>query len=278
MKELSLEKIIQQAPSIASLVPHPDVSDRYCHVRTIDLIEPLREAGWVPVRATECPVRSKSRQGFQKHMLTFRREQDLNVCVGGFTPGAHRIVSESEGTEVFELNAVNSHDRSAAWKFMAGIFVQICSNGLVVNKGMFMAEVIRHVAIFPKEVVLTAINAARQIDRVLESVHDMKNLVLNEPQRLDFAEYALMQKYGDMSRSPIVPATLLEARREEDRDHCLWKTFNVIQENLMRGGQKDGRQDQFGRLFSPSIGIKALGRQIDLNQALWERAAEYLKN
>jgi hypothetical protein len=274
--KLTINELIEMAPAIAARNPHPDVSDRYTHIRTIDLIPHLEEAGWFPVKAVQCPVRVKSRQGFQKHMVHFRREADVAKVKEVLGDNReHRVVKEQNGVEIFELLLTNSHDRSSCWTFHGGVFVQICSNGLVVSKGAFMGERLRHINLFPKEVIWNAIQASRQFEKIADHIEQMKEIPLNAQQRGDFAEYAAILKYEDIARCPVRPEMLLETRRDEDKDHSLWKTFNVVQENIIRGGQKDPeRRDMFNRSYGPSIGVNKLDRQLALNQALWSRAME----
>jgi hypothetical protein len=76
----------------------------------------------------------------------------------------------------------------------------------------------------------------------------------------------------------IEPRQLLLARRIEDQaapngDRSVWGTFNVVQENLIRGGIR-GRMTNGGRRRTAAITNP--GQDVKLNRALWT-LAEALK-
>ena len=58
----------------------------------------------------------------------------------------------------------------------------------------------------------------------------------------------------------------------------LWTTFNVVQENIIRGGLRGRKRGSNGRMRNMTTRpVKALDRNIKLNQALWvltEKMAE----
>lgn len=275
MSTVSLEQLVSMAPSIATQSPHPDVSDKYCHIRTIDLIAPMMEAGWQPVRARQAPVLASARQGFQRHQIFFRREQDAKL--GNHRPEEHYFFKKGEVPDVFELSIINSHDRTTAWQFNAGIFRPICSNGLMVSRGLFMGQRIKHINISPREVTLAAIQATHSIETVMAHRDLMTRRILTDDERLNFAERGLALKYEvPAMQSPIEPRDLLSTRREEDRGLDLWSTFNVVQENLVKGLQAATRVDPNGRKYAQTNPIVKLDRQVWLNQELWGAAEELL--
>ncbi len=67
----------------------------------------------------------------------------------------------------------------------------------------------------------------------------------------------------------VVPGQLLEARRELDQGNDLWRVYNVVQENMMRGGLT--YLNQRGRLSS-TRGICAIREDVRINTALWGAA------
>jgi hypothetical protein len=68
-------------------------------------------------------------------------------------------------------------------------------------------------------------------------------------------------------------ATLLTPRREQDNGNDLWTTYNVVQENLIRGGLKiehtTGQQRK-----ATTRGITHIRRELDTNLALWQLATK----
>jgi len=64
-------------------------------------------------------------------------------------------------------------------------------------------------------------------------------------------------------------------RRREDVGQSLWTSFNVIQENLIRGGLPGRRQTADGHIRrSRTRPINAIDQNVGLNRALWTLAEE----
>jgi hypothetical protein len=72
------------------------------------------------------------------------------------------------------------------------------------------------------------------------------------------------------------PEQLIAVRRDEDNKSDVWTTLNVVQENLMRGGQETRNADGRRRHVRA---IRSVNEDIRLNRALWrltEALAEQL--
>jgi hypothetical protein len=66
---------------------------------------------------------------------------------------------------------------------------------------------------------------------------------------------------------------LLNPRRFGDGAKDLWTTLNTLQENLVRGGQRDhSRRRPDGRRMHKSRAIKGIDEDLRLNKALWHMA------
>jgi hypothetical protein len=113
---LSDDHLRAHAPSIFASGPMRGVSARYTFVPTARIVDGLRDQDWVPVDVEEQRIRNEARRGFQKHMLRFRR--------------AEQMATLDEWN--VELVLLNSHDRGCAYQLHAGIYRRICANGLVV--------------------------------------------------------------------------------------------------------------------------------------------------
>ena len=64
-RELSDADLLRLAPSVFAGQAMPGVSDRYAFLPTARAVVRMRDAGWVPVEATEQRVRLEGRLGFQ---------------------------------------------------------------------------------------------------------------------------------------------------------------------------------------------------------------------
>jgi len=92
------------------------------------------------------------------------------------------------------------------------------------------------------------------------------------------ATAALALRYGARTEgqppAPITVEQLTEARRSEDFGRNLWKAFNRIQENALRGGQP-GRGTTGRRIRTREVA--SIDRGVSLNRALWVLAEEMRK-
>ena len=74
---LSDDTLRQQAPSIFAGEPMAGVSKRYTFVPTSQILAGLRKQDWVPVAAEQQFIRKEERRGFQKHLIRFRRAEQM---------------------------------------------------------------------------------------------------------------------------------------------------------------------------------------------------------
>lgn len=250
----------REAPSIFASGPMAGVSNRYTFVPTARIVDGLREQNWMPVDVEEQRIRKEVRRGFQKHMLRFRR--------------AEQMASLDEWN--VELVLLNSHDCGCAYQLHAGIYRRICSNGLVVSDGSFEAIRFRHSKLETEEVVRASFRLLEFVPKVGEMVNRFRDRVLNAHESLDLARHAVLLRYPSFDASPVDPETLLKARRDEDVSLDLWATLNRVQENLIRGGVSDSRRDKRGRLRSVRA-LRGIDSKVSLNKGLWG-LAEQLAN
>jgi len=248
-----------RAPSIFASGPMQGVSDRYTFVPTARIVTGLRESGWVPVDVEEQRIRAEARRGFQKHLLRFRLEVQM----------------ETLDEWNVELVLVNSHDAGCAYQLHAGIYRRICSNGLVLSEGSFTAIRFRHAGLEPEEVVGASMRLIEFMPRVGELVQKLRNRTLGAQESTRFAQQALLLRYSTLAEAPVEPETLLKARRPEDEGTDVWHTMNRVQENLIRGGVSDFHRDRRGKLRTVR-GLRGIDSKVGLNKSLWGLAEELL--
>jgi len=249
---LSDEYLRQQAPSIFAQAPMTGLSQRYAFVPTTEIVAGLREKHWLPVRVEQQRVRTASRFGFQKHLIRFRRAEQMQTL--------------DEWNE--ELVLTNSHDAGCAYLMRVGIFRRLCGNGLVVSDSAFEAIRFRHAGLQANQVVEASYRVLEYVPKVAQRIAGFRNRILGEPEAKQFAEKALLLRFDSLEQAPVAADTLLTARRPEDQAPDLWTTFNRVQENLTRGGLSDGRRSRAGRLRSLRS-LRGIDSQIALNKDLW---------
>src|SRR5437879_5702611 len=126
-----------EAPSIFAQGPMSGLSRRYTFVPTTEIIAGLREKAWVPVNVEQQRPRSPARFGFQKHLIRFRRAEQMQT------------LDEWNA----ELVLTNSHDAACAYLMQIGIYRRLCSNGLVVSDDNFEAIRVRPAGLKAEELV-----------------------------------------------------------------------------------------------------------------------------
>lgn len=255
---LTNDTLRSRAPSIFALGPMIGVSHRYTFVPTARIIEGLRELDWVPVDVEEQRIRNESRRGFQKHLLRFRRAEQM----------------ETLDEWNVELVLMNSHDAGCAYQLHAGIYRRLCSNGLVISEDAFEALRFRHAGLEPEEVVRASLRLMEFMPQVGERIQRFREHHLDARASLNFASQALLLRYPTLEEAPVDAETLLKARRPEDEGSDLWLVTNRVQESLCRGGVSDCRRDKRGRLRSVRM-LRGIDSKVSVNKGLWELAERF---
>ena len=157
---------------------------------------------------------------------------------------------------------------------MAGMFRFVCMNGLVC--GDVTSDVrVRHSGNIVGDVIDGAFRVLETLDEATEKRDAMRSLTLNPGEQQAFAHAALALKYDDESKpAPITERQVLQARRRDDTANDMWSTFNVVQENIIKGGLRsrtaNGRRATTREVTGIDQGVK-------LNRALWILAEEMRK-
>jgi hypothetical protein len=174
------------------------------------------------------------------------------------------------GKEVPEIILLNSHDGSSSYKMIPGMFRQVCSNGLVAWKDFGEIRV-PHKGDIVGQVIEGAYTVLKTFDAVDENIDLMKSIQLTLPEQRLFGATALELKY-DGKPAPITPEQIINPRRVLDRGQDLWTTFNVVQENVIRGGfvAEKGK-------VTRTREVTGIDGDIKLNQVLWKMAEEFAK-
>jgi len=256
-REMADDQIRSVAPSVFAAAPLPEVSERYAFVPTAQIVSRLRDSGWSPVMASEQIVRLEGRRGFQKHLLRFQR-RDAQPVAGEYSP---------------ELVLINSHDRSSAYQLHAGLFRFVCGNGMIIADATFERVSIRHSGFTPDDVIEASFKLLEHVPAITARVEVFKQRQLDVTEKNSFAEAALRLRFETANEAPISASKLLDSRRYEDKGDDLWHTLNRVQENLIRGGQRDhSRCRHDGRRFPRTRAIAGLDQNIRLNRELWNLA------
>lgn len=250
------DRLLDQVPAIFATEAGPKTSAHYTFIPTHNVIQGLRDAGFVPVQARQS-VSRKGSPGHARHLVRLR------------TPPMDLTLVDA----IPEVVLLNSHDGSSAFELRAGLFRPVCTNGLLVSLGDFVAVRIAHRGDVVERVVSGALEICGRLAVLGNVVERMAEAELEESVRESFAREALELRHGSAEASGYRPNQLLNSRRAADIGADLWRTYNTVQENLLGGGLL--RRAPSGRL-TRSRRIKAIREDVRLNAGLWEIATRYL--
>ena len=254
---LSLDQIRDAAPSVFAGDRHSSRSARYTYIPTSQIVEHLMQADYGVFAVNQGGSRNADKRGFTKHLLRFRPlAQPLQVG------GTHN-----------EIVLVNSHDGTSAYRLMAGVFRLVCSNGLIVAESMIEDIRIKHSGNVLAEVAAGVDRLRDQLSYIGDTIGAMRAIELRPDEQQVFARAALTARYG-ADAAPVGPNDVLAARRPEDRDPTLWNTLNVVQESLMRGGQRYVLRTDRGTQRRRTNAVNSVDGTTNVNRALWQLATE----
>jgi len=237
-------------PSIFADNAHESRSDRYSCIPTIVVLDALRKEGFEPFMACQARVRDDSKVGYAKHMLRLRH--------------AGQIDNQDATNEIVLLN---SHDGSSSYQMLAGCFRFVCQNGMVCGD-TFRDVRVRHTGNVVDNVIEGAYEVLDNFERVSESREMMESVRLSGDEQRAFARAALPLRFEKEDSRPQ-EEQVLRPRRHQDARQDLWTTFNVVQENLVRGGIS--RVNGKGKV-TRTRKINGIDGNVRLNQALWTLA------
>jgi hypothetical protein len=277
---LTDDQIRAIAPSVFAEKPWEGVSERYAFIPTVNVLNGLRDAGFMPVDAKQSLTRIAGKKPFTKHMLRFQHRDDLKGAKTVGIPdlarahaGSHHYYKKGTMPELVELVLTNSHDRSSAYCLDAGIFKLVCSNGLIIRSNDFGSIHIFHSGNIVDQVLSATQGIIARAPLVRDQLARWKAVTLDDASRLMLANAALIQRYGlddaDNMLAPVDALTVLVPRRPEDAGNDLWTVTNIIQENLMRGSL-EGRSSNGRRIRTRSV--TSINTELDLNRGLWALA------
>jgi hypothetical protein len=248
---ISPETLRERVPAAFASGAHERTSPSYTFLSTERVLTALASAGFLPVEARQA---SRARSPLHaRHLIRLRP----------------RFETIQLRDAIAEILFLNSHDGTSAYQLRVGLFRVVCTNGLVVSSGVFPVWRVTHRGDVVDDVVGAALEISGRFEVLAASVERMERTVLDAGQRLELAGQALTLRFPKDQHGGMEPSQLLVPRRPEDVGNDLWRTFNVIQENVLQGGLV--RRSASNRL-TRSRRITAIREDVRLNSALWEMA------
>jgi len=253
---LTNDQLQKFAPSAFAGQAYDAMSDRYSFIPTIEIIEGMRDAGFVPVAARQSRSRTAGKGYFTKHQIRFR---DLSANL------------TQVGDTAVEVVIVNSHDGTSCLEEMLGAFRLACLNGMMVSEGLAESIKVRHTGNIIERVVEYTHNLIQMAPRVINAIQNWKQIQLSSEEQIILAEGALALRWPDAA--PVGPERLLTVNRNADVNNDLWTVFNRIQENSVNGGIKYIGHNQAGeQRRNRTRQVTGIDQSTKLNRELWTLA------
>jgi hypothetical protein len=236
--------------------PSPKVTEKYSFLDTRKVVDDMRDLGFEVAEVTRPKFRTRS-GAFGLHQVELRRVSDV----------------KSGRPEIPRVLFVNSYDGSRKAEFISGVIRFACLNGLVIGDGIERQKFV-HLGEDREETILTYVKEmAETFDKTWTTIDAYQGLRLDDKLYLEMAREAHALRYPDEdARLDIDPSVLLMPRRREDNRADLYTTWNVLQENLIKGGVP-------GRTPSGSVrrssGVSHIERTNKLNRELWNLMDRY---
>ena len=254
MFALTNQEIAARCPQVFETSYSARRTQKYGQLTTATVIDSLRNVGYEVTNAFAQSVQAGKRPTIHnKHCVRLSHRNFLDTL----TPADTRP----------EIVIVNSHDGSSSFRIMAGIFRLVCENGLIIADDMTANQRVCHWKGNSLDDVITcALNVAEQAQQSYELIDKMKSVNLSEKQQKEYAQKAAEIRLGFNKTSKVNSAEnlLLPRRHEDNLTPSVWNTYNVVQENCIKGGQLVG-----SRILRPLTNIS---QNVIVNKELWKEA------
>ncbi len=248
----------EQAPAIFATKPADYINlNRYHFTPTFEIIDMMEDMGYMLTGAKQSKAKIPLRRDHGVHIVEFQHP-DLYV--------KDSATGEVEARPTIVL--VNSSDGSRPIDFQMGMFRLVCSNGLIVKDKDLGGFKERHTKFKFQEIKDLIASKVDMLPKTIEKINKWNGIEMDAKARHAFAVEALaLRLSSDRQPETYEIHEILNPRRKEDQAHNLWCTYNVIQENLIKGGFQMNE-----RSARP---ITNPWQDLQLNKSLWEMAEKY---
>jgi hypothetical protein len=246
-----MTEVLTFPEAVSSATKYEKLSTAYQLIDTKDVVNTMRDNGFVVTQTFNLKPRKRDPR-VVKHLLRMR----------------HRSLMETVNGSIPEIIVINSHDGSTTLRMECGIYRMVCANGLIIKSSTAYSSRIRHINVTPEIVMaesMKVIESARESARRTEL---FMNKIISPVEQKEFAMRAI-----EMRGMHVDVEQVLRPRRSEDAGNDLWRVFNRIQENIMKGGL-EGLSESGRRIRTQ--GLNSMGPVFRTNVNLWAMAEQYL--
>lgn len=254
---ISLDQAINTAPAISASKPHPRIkSPKYAFTNTIEVIDSLDRLGFKLTQAKQTKSSNPDLIQYGTHILRFANpELYIKDSVG-----------KMEGRP--EVVFINDHAGNRPVQFEMGIFRLVCSNGLVIKSQDFGHFRERHTKYDFETIKRMIGEKVVSMNDIVAKISQWNSKLMSDKEQFQFAVEALALRISE-DRKPenYEIFDILTPKRVEDKGASLWNVYNIVQENLIKGGYQ--MNNRTARAITNPI------QDLKINQDLWTLAEAY---
>ena len=259
---LTNDEIRRLAPAAFATKPNPKVSSRYGFISTAEVLDGLRNHGWVPVRARQSYTRIAENAPFTRHEIVLRRPDEKPTL--------------ELGDLLTETRLINSHGTESCYHTVGGLYRLACKNGAVASAGSEFWVRVRHTIHSVEGVLEAVMQVGEKLPRLVSTAAEWSKIQLTQEQIIAYGQTALEIRYGqNQDKWPTKPSFIgNHVNRQADAGNNLWSVFNRVQENVTRNGSVPrhliGRTTRRMSIRS----VKSIDSDLKINSKLWEAASQ----
>ena len=259
---IPLAELAARFPVVTATQKHSSRTDRFSAIPTIEVLEKLSDNGFIVTEFNQAVARTTEKQLTGRHMFTMRHTDDLHVRTG--------VVNQIVG--------INALDGTAAFNFFAGVLRFACFNGLIAGDALGAFKT-RHVGENKLENALHAVSqVAERFPMMRDRINEFSQIQVDHATQERMAQAAFEIRTTEKQRERMITKPSMQLgfrRRADDTGNDLWTVFNVIQENVMKGGQTNLIRGQNGFPRRSSFKqITNVADRVRINRALWDNVLE----
>jgi hypothetical protein len=256
---LNKEEIKAKVPSIFGY-PSDTMSSKYVFTPTHEIIDSFAKVGWHPTRVSGAKPSSRDINTV-KHLMRFSTTSDKRI-------------KSPEGI-IPEVIIVNSHNGGSLLSAHLGFFRLVCTNDLMAGTEISQMKW-KHKKLDYSEVKEFILKTIVEFGKLTSVIPEYQKIILTPKQKLEFAEKTIQMVWNVAMFEPEV---LLKPRRDIDNKDDLWTIFNILQENILKGGvQFSIPEDRMVRNKTRTTkAVKNIDKEINSNLLLWAMMDKYYK-
>ena len=258
INSISMEVARQKAPAIFATEPASYINrNRYHFTPTFEIIDMMQDMGYLLTGAKQSKTKIPLRRNHGVHIVEFQHP-DLYVKDG--------TNNEIEARPTIVM--VNSSDGSRPFDFQMGMFRLVCSNGLIVKDKDLGGFKERHTKYNFADLKSLISQKVDSLPKTIDKINTWNGIEMSAKDRFAFATEALaLRLSSDRKPEEYEIRDILSPKRAADKHNNLWCTYNVVQENLIKGGfQLNERQAR--PITNP-------WQDLELNKGLWALAEKF---